>query len=211
MRSHLALAACRPRRSVDDATTCDDRDPAPGAGHERRIGTIDGGASSSGAERFASYRGNRTRQEPDAAPGPHSDSKGASRSAAGSRYHGASGFSQVMVKVTGGGRGMKATAAHFCYISKNGGSRSRTTAGWSSTGKDALKDIETPVALWRRPYRRRQPSPRGVQHHVVDAEEGTDAQTRLKAAREFAEESSSLTTATSWCSHTHQANPHVQS
>ena len=27
---------------------------------------------------------------------------------------------QVMVKVTGGGRGMKAIAAHFRYISKNG-------------------------------------------------------------------------------------------
>jgi hypothetical protein len=27
---------------------------------------------------------------------------------------------QVMVKVTGGGRGMKAIAAHFKYISKNG-------------------------------------------------------------------------------------------
>jgi len=27
---------------------------------------------------------------------------------------------QVMVKVTGGGRGMKAISAHFRYISKNG-------------------------------------------------------------------------------------------
>ena len=27
---------------------------------------------------------------------------------------------QVMVKVTGGGRGMKAIAAHFRYVSKNG-------------------------------------------------------------------------------------------
>ena len=35
---------------------------------------------------------------------------------------------QVMVKVTGGGRGMAAIAAHFRYISKNGSSTSRTTA-----------------------------------------------------------------------------------
>jgi hypothetical protein len=35
---------------------------------------------------------------------------------------------QVMIKVTGGGRGMKAIAAHFRYIAKNGGSRSRTSS-----------------------------------------------------------------------------------
>ena len=55
---------------------------------------------------------------------------------------------QVMVKVTGGGRGMKAIAAHFRDISKNGRSTSRTSAArpygartrcpsWPTTGASA--------------------------------------------------------------------------
>ena len=54
---------------------------------------------------------------------------------------------QVMVKVTGGGRGMKAIAAHFRYISKNGrvdiedeqGQLSRTRRSTGAGGGLALR------------------------------------------------------------------------
>src|SRR6185369_10731344 len=53
---------------------------------------------------------------------------------------------QVMVKVTGGGRGMLAIAAHFRYISKNGRLDVEDERGHSLRGKDALHDL---VDDWR--------------------------------------------------------------
>jgi hypothetical protein len=49
---------------------------------------------------------------------------------------------QVMVKVTGGGRGMKAIAAHLRYISKNGRLEMEDDRGVVEQGRDVLKDIE---------------------------------------------------------------------
>src|SRR5213595_55375 len=48
---------------------------------------------------------------------------------------------QVMVKVTGGGRGMKAIAAHLRYISKNGQRTIEDDRGVEHEGKDALHDL----------------------------------------------------------------------
>src|SRR4051812_15680347 len=48
---------------------------------------------------------------------------------------------QVMVKVTGGGRGMKAIAAHFRYISKNGRLEIEDQRGETMRGKDSLYDL----------------------------------------------------------------------
>ena len=48
---------------------------------------------------------------------------------------------QVMVKVTGGGRGMKAIAAHLRYISKNGRLDIEDGDGNKSRGKEALREI----------------------------------------------------------------------
>ena len=53
---------------------------------------------------------------------------------------------QVMVKVTGGGRGMKAIAAHFRYISKNGGLDIEDERGEKMRGKDTLPE---PADDWR--------------------------------------------------------------
>ncbi|MFG6412704.1 hypothetical protein ACG02S_02210 [Roseateles sp. DC23W] len=53
---------------------------------------------------------------------------------------------QVMVKVTGGGRGMAAIAAHFRYISKNGRIPIEDDRGVTRDGKDALRDL---VDQWR--------------------------------------------------------------
>ena len=48
---------------------------------------------------------------------------------------------QVMVKVTGGGRGMNAIAAHFRYISKNGRLDIEDDRGDTSRGKSALQGL----------------------------------------------------------------------
>ena len=53
---------------------------------------------------------------------------------------------QVMVKVTGGGRGMAAIAAHFRYISKNGRLDFEDDRGLVPEGKEALRDL---VEQWR--------------------------------------------------------------
>ena len=47
-----------------------------------------------------------------------------------------------MVKVTGGGRGMRAIAAHFRYITKNGRLEIEDDRGAVEQGKEALRDIE---------------------------------------------------------------------
>jgi hypothetical protein len=53
---------------------------------------------------------------------------------------------QVMVKVTGGGRGMAAIAARFRYISKNGRLDIEDDRGVVREGKEALHDL---VEQWR--------------------------------------------------------------
>ena len=53
---------------------------------------------------------------------------------------------QVMVKVTGGGRGMKAIAAHFRYISKNGRLEIEDERGQTCRGKGVMPAL---VDDWR--------------------------------------------------------------
>jgi hypothetical protein len=53
---------------------------------------------------------------------------------------------QVMVKVTGGGRGMAAIAAHFRYISRAGKLDIEDDRGTVHRGKEALRDV---VEQWR--------------------------------------------------------------
>ena len=54
---------------------------------------------------------------------------------------------QVMVKVTGGGRGMKAIAAHFRYISKNGRLDIEGERGEAMRGKDISRTAPSVHAL----------------------------------------------------------------
>jgi hypothetical protein len=53
---------------------------------------------------------------------------------------------QVMVKVTGGGRGMKAIADHFRYIAKAGRLPIEDDRGVVQQGKEVLRDL---VEQWR--------------------------------------------------------------
>lgn len=117
---------------------------------------------------------------------------------------------QVMVKVTGGGRCMRAIAAHLRYISKNGRLDIEDDRGESIVGASAVRDL---VADWRfsggliaedhGPGGRRE-----TFNIMLSMPRGTDPLAVLRAAREFAR--IELTGHKyALVLHDHQANPHV--
>jgi hypothetical protein len=117
---------------------------------------------------------------------------------------------QVMVKVTGGGRGMKAIAAHFRYISKNGRLEIEDQRGETMRGKDTLHDL---AEEWRfggslipddaEPGHRRE-----AFNIMVSMPRGTDPLAVQRAAREFARAELAGHKYV-MVLHDHQANPHV--
>ena len=117
---------------------------------------------------------------------------------------------QVMVKVTGGGRGMKAIAAHFRYISKNGRLEIEDQRGETMRGKDTLHDL---AEEWRlggslipdeaEPGHRRE-----AFNIMLSMPRGTDPASVHWAAREFAK-SELAGHKYVMVLHDHQANPHV--
>ncbi len=117
---------------------------------------------------------------------------------------------QVMVKVTGGGRGMKAIAAHFRYISKNGRLEIEDQRGEMMRGKETLRDL---ADEWRlggslipdeaEPGHRRE-----AYNIMLSMPRGTDPLTVQRAAREFAQ-SELADHKYVMVLHDHQANPHV--
>ena len=117
---------------------------------------------------------------------------------------------QVMVKVTGGGRGIKAIAAHFRYISKNGRLEIEDQRGETMRGKDTLRDL---ADEWRfggslipedgEPGRRRE-----AFNIMLSMPRGTDPLTVQRAAREFGQVELADHKYV-MVLHDHQANPHV--
>ncbi len=117
---------------------------------------------------------------------------------------------QVMVKVTGGGRGMRAIAAHFRYISKNGRLEIEDQRGETMRGKDSLRDL---ADEWRlggslipddaEPGHRRE-----AYNIMLSMPRGTDPLTVQRAAREFAQVEL-VDHKYVMVLHDHQANPHV--
>ena len=117
---------------------------------------------------------------------------------------------QVMVKVTGGGRGMKAIAAHFRYISKNGRLDIEDERGETMRGKDTLPDLAddwrfggTLIEDVAEPGQRRE-----AFNIMLSMPHGTDPLIVQRAAREFAK----IELADHkyvMVLHDHQANPHV--
>ena len=115
-----------------------------------------------------------------------------------------------MVKVTGGGRGMKAIAAHFRYISKNGRLDIEDERGETMRGKDTLYDLADD---WRfggtliddvaEPGQRRE-----AFNIMLSMPRGTDPLTVQRAAREFAQVELADHKYV-MVLHDHQANPHV--
>jgi hypothetical protein len=114
---------------------------------------------------------------------------------------------QVVVKVTGGGRGMAAIAAHFRYISKNGKLEIEDDREVVRTGKEAVRDL---ADQWRyggslipeEAHRRE------AFNIMLSMPAGTNAGLLQKAVREFAQAELAGHRYV-MVLHEHQANPHV--
>ena len=114
---------------------------------------------------------------------------------------------QVMVKVTGGGRGMRAIAAHFRYISKHGKLEMEDEFGRRSSGNEEVQEV---LDEWRSAgtaiddvgFRRE------AINIMLSMPRGTDPSAVLTAARAFAKAELSDHRYV-MVLHDHQANPHV--
>jgi len=117
------------------------------------------------------------------------------------------GAPQVMVKVTGGGRGMAAIAAHLRYISKNGRLPIEDDRGVMRDGKDGVLAL---TEQWRHagallPERSAR---REAFNQMLSMPAGTPASAVQDAARDFARAEFS-NHRYAMVLHTHQAHPHV--
>lgn len=114
---------------------------------------------------------------------------------------------QVMVKVTGGGRGMQAIAAHFRYISKNGRIDMEDERGETMRGRDAVHALSDD---WRFGGSRIEDVGRRREafNIMLSMPRGTDPLIVQRAAREFAQ-SELADHKYVMVLHDHQANPHV--
>ena len=114
---------------------------------------------------------------------------------------------QVMVKVTGGGRGMKAIAAHFRYISKNGRLEIEDERGQTMHGKESLRELADD---WRYGGSLIEDisDRREAFNIMLSMPRGTDPLSVQWAAREFAK-TELADHKVVMVLHDHQANPHV--
>jgi hypothetical protein len=114
---------------------------------------------------------------------------------------------QVMVKVTGGGRGMGAIAAHFRYISKGGRLEMEDDRGVIREGREAVSEV---AEQWRYAGSLipQQSERREAFNIVLSMPRGTDPQFVLRAARDFAK-AELADHRYVMVLHEHQANPHV--
>jgi len=114
---------------------------------------------------------------------------------------------QVMVKVTGGGRGMKAIAAHFRYITRNGRLEIEDERGQVEQGKEAVREL---VEDWRLGGSLIDDvsSRREAFNIMLSMPRGVDPLTVQRAAREFAQ-AELQDHKYVMVLHDHQSNPHV--
>lgn len=117
---------------------------------------------------------------------------------------------QVMVKVTGGGRSMRAIAAHLRYISKNGRLRIEDDRGEVLEGPRAVRDL---ADEWRYggsliPSNIDTVGRREAFNVMLSMPRGTDPLAVQRAAREFARIELAGHKYV-MVLHDHQANPHV--
>ena len=114
---------------------------------------------------------------------------------------------QVMIKVTGGGRGMAAVAAHMRYISRNGRLPMENEQGAEREGKEAMHDL---VDQWRLggSHIGERSERREAFNIMLSMPRGTDPLIVQRAAREFAR-AEFADHRYVMVLHDHQANPHV--
>jgi hypothetical protein len=117
------------------------------------------------------------------------------------------GVPQVVVKLTGGGRGMHQIKQHLRYITKSGELALTDERGEVFIGSDAVRDVGM---QWR--YVGSEIPQHGKRreafHFVLDMPSGVDPEVMRDAAREFAAREFSGHKYV-WAFHGHQGHPHV--
>ena len=115
---------------------------------------------------------------------------------------------QVMVKVTGGGRGMKAIAAHLRYISKNGRLEMEDDRGQRLQGRDAVRELADDWRYGGSLIEDESPRREAFNIMLSMPRGSASGEIVLRAARAFVK-AELADHKVAMVLHDHQANPHV--
>lgn len=115
---------------------------------------------------------------------------------------------EVMVKVSGGGKGMRAIKAHMDYISRNGDVALENENGEIIAGKEAVRDLrdEWKNSLYGIPE---ESGKKEAFNIVLSMPPGTDRKAVTDAAREFAKTEFSGNFQYVFATHDDEKHPHV--
>lgn len=115
---------------------------------------------------------------------------------------------EVMVKVSGGGKGMRAIKAHMDYISRNGDVALENENGEVIAGKEAVRDLrdEWKHSLYGIPE---ESGKKEAFNIVLSMPPGTDRKAVTDAAREFAKTEFSGNFQYVFATHDDEKHPHV--
>ena len=115
---------------------------------------------------------------------------------------------EVMVKVSGGGKGMRAIKAHMDYISRNGDVALENENGEVIAGKEAVRDLrdEWKNSLYGIPE---ESGKKEAFNIVLSMPPGTDRKAVTDAAREFAKTEFSGNFQYVFATHDDEKHPHV--
>jgi len=124
---------------------------------------------------------------------------------------------EVMIKVSGGGRSLKAVKDHIEYIDREGNLNLETDEGERLNGDEAAKqlieDWDLDLDVHRRQatvaVRDRRKPPRLVHNLIFSMPAGTPPEKLLAAVRKFAQEEFALQHRYAMVLHTDQKHPHV--
>lgn len=120
----------------------------------------------------------------------------------------ANGAPEVMVKITGFGKGAAHVKAHLDYISRNGKIELENDRGEVFTGKDEIKEL---FSDWKQEFgdSKRYKNQRDTMHVILSMPEGTDPEAVRSGAREFTRSTFSKNHEYVFALHTDEPHPHV--
>lgn len=116
---------------------------------------------------------------------------------------------EVMVKITGGGKGMKAIRAHLDYISRNGQEPLETDQGDIVVGRDAVNELREEWEIGSFGVIPEESNRRHAFNIILSMPPGTDRKGVHDAARDFAAEQFGGQYKYVFVSHHDEMHPHV--
>jgi type IV secretory pathway VirD2 relaxase len=117
------------------------------------------------------------------------------------------GVPEVMVKITGFGKGVAHVQAHLAYISRKGKVELETDRGEKLAGSDAIKDY---FSDWQQSIdsRKRRVNQRDTMHLVLSMPTSVDAESVRLAVQDFAKKTFSKNHEYVFALHTDELHPH---